>query len=289
MTRAPARILLALILACFTCAADCWGEDPGGDDDDDWEADCWDGEDDDHDGRVDCDDPDCFGVQDCGDDDDATAEARTGDCAELPARSWSGLSGGSINCLNLQPLDGFVLDQLSTLWGWDASWVCVYDWSLGGYAVNECGPTPGPGAWACPVDSTIAWDFPFMNNQYVSQGDFAVVTIIAHEYGHLNQGVTGISFDPYVTNVEKELHADCQAGVFAAVQESLGILDGGDLKEAFSSLCAAGGAEAWYDPSGHGSCTERQGAFDWGHTNGSQALESLCGPDPLSAMRDICG
>jgi hypothetical protein len=219
-------------------------------------------------------------------------DSRDGDCHALNDR-WSGRSGAQINCMDIVPLDRFVADRLTSLWGHQASAICAYD-SVQGPIVGmntRCGPMTGPGAFACPADGNIAYDRPFMADQYNRHGDFAVVTILAHEWGHVLQGATGISYDPSVANIQKELHADCQAGVFAAFETEVGNLDQSDVQEAFRSLCEFGDpmGTQWFDAQAHGSCTDRVNAFRYGFDKAGAALEDLCGPRPLEVMRRVCG
>jgi hypothetical protein len=219
-------------------------------------------------------------------------ETRTGDCSALSA-NWSGQHGATIGCWDLVDLDRFAADRLSGLWIHQAAAVCAYDTTT--YEVQgmmtACGPMSGPGAFACPSDGSIAYDRPFFASQYAQHGDFAVVTILAHEWGHINQGVTGISYDPSVPTIARELHADCQAGIFAAVEADAGLLAAGDAEEAFSSLCSAGDPEGtpWFHPSAHGTCAQRVDAFAWGFEEATARLEDVCGPNPLAVMREICG
>ncbi len=121
-----------------------------------------------------------------------------------------------------------------------------------------------------------------METQAATHGDFAVVTVLAHEWGHVNQKALEMREDGATTGLE--LHADCQAGAFAAAEQAVGNLDSGDLTESFSSLCAAADPT---DAGAHGTCEERSAAFSHGYRGAIAQLPNVCGSDPLAAMQTI--
>jgi predicted metalloprotease len=88
--------------------------------------------------------------------------------------------------------------------------------------------------------------------------------------------------------LQNEQHADCQAGIFAAVEEAAGNLQMGDPDEAYSSLCDGGDRTGWFDPNGHGTCQDRVNAFRWGYSNATTHLAEICGPAAQSVMVEIC-
>jgi predicted metalloprotease len=139
----------------------------------------------------------------------------------------------------------------------------------------------------CPTDNTISWDINFMNTQFAQFGDFAPAVIIAHEWGHRNQALAGLLGGARST-FQNEQHADCQAGIFAAAAEDRGLLQMGDVMEAFGSLCAAGGTSGWFDPTSHGSCSERVAAFQHGYTTARTELTRVCSTSALQTMLQIC-
>ena len=111
--------------------------------------------------------------------------------------------------------------------------------------------------------------------------------IIAHAWGHRNQASAGL-FNSGRSTFQNEQHADCQAGIFAAVAEARGLLQMGDVMEAFASLCAASGTSGWFDPSSHGTCSERVAAFEQGYTAGRAELAQVCSTRVLPTMLQIC-
>ena len=215
------------------------------------------------------------------DDPGPEGQVRPGDCTSLGPLGWNGVQG----CWPIGPFAQQVVDELVTVWGTAPGLICSYGPFDG--RVGACGPLSPGNATYCALDNVIAWDLDFMNGQYARHGDFAPVAIIAHEWGHRNQALTGL-VGPHRSTFRNEQHADCQAGIFAAVAESRGYLQMGDVMEAFSSLCQAAGPSGWFDPSSHGTCAERVAAFQHGYLNGRAQLVGVCGPAPLDAMLTIC-
>ena len=107
----------------------------------------------------------------------------------------------------------------------------------GGGGVNTgCGSgTSAMGPFYCPADQTIYIDTSFydtLERQLGAGGDFARYYVLAHEYGHHIQTITGISSqirsaqqqNPSRANqlqVLMELQADCYAGVWAGKNRNL--------------------------------------------------------------------
>lgn len=110
----------------------------------------------------------------------------------------------------------------------------------------------GSGPFYCPADQGIYIDTRFyqqMERQMGAGGDFARYYVIAHEYGHHIQTITGIagqirsaqSQNPRASNqlqVLMELQADCYAGVWAAKNRNL--IEPGDLEEGLRAASAIG-------------------------------------------------
>lgn len=95
--------------------------------------------------------------------------------------------------------------------------------------------------------------------------------------------------NPWRTPKQNELNADCQAGVFAAVEEQRGHMEPGDLVEGFQTFCNAGDPQwAWFDPKGHGTCQERTAYFGRGYQWGRYYARSLCAGYAIQTMLSIC-
>ena len=123
-----------------------------------------------------------------------------------------------------------------------------------GRVVTEgCGSaSSASGPFYCPADYTIYIDTAFydqMARQMGAGGDFARYYVIAHEYGHHIQNITGLasqirraqSQDPSRRNdlqVRMELMADCYAGVWAGKNRRL--IEPGDMEEGMRAASAIG-------------------------------------------------
>jgi hypothetical protein len=131
---------------------------------------------------------------------------------------------------------------------------------------------PESAAFYCPEDFTIYLNPLFLAEAERSVGDFAPVTILAHEWGHHIQILTSAP-DPG-GNIY-ELQADCLAGVYALDAEDQGILDPGDITEAvtISQVAADPLALPQDQPGSHGINDDRIKAFMRGYLNGLEACD----------------
>src|SRR6188768_2256071 len=119
---------------------------------------------------------------------------------------------------------------------------------------SGCGSaTSAVGPFYCPADQRIYIDTSFydqMNRELgAGPGDFARYYVVAHEYGHHVQNLTGIAAqissaqrqNPGAANrlsVLMELQADCYAGVWAGRNRNL--IDPGDFEEGMTAASAIG-------------------------------------------------
>lgn len=108
------------------------------------------------------------------------------------------------------------------------------------------------GPFYCPADHGIYLDTSFydqMDKQMGAGGDFARYYVMAHEYGHHVQNLTGLANqirsaqqqNPRQANdlqVRMELQADCYAGVWAGTHRQL--IEPGDLEEGMRAATAIG-------------------------------------------------
>lgn len=166
-------------------------------------------------------------------------------------------------------------------------------WNTGcGAASSDMGP------FYCPADRTAYFDVDFFNqlrSQYgADQGPLAEEYVVAHEFGHHIQTLTGDSqkarrgdTGPQSSSVRLELQADCYAGVWAAnastvVDPSTGQpymepLTAADVKSAVSAAEAVGddriqsAARGRVTPESftHGSAEQREKWFMTGYNAGS--------------------
>ena len=160
-----------------------------------------------------------------------------------------------------------------------------------GSTSSGCGPaSSATGPFYCPADQKVYLDLGFfdqLKSQFGAKGgDFAIAYVVAHEFGHHIQTVTGISesvqqqaqADPNAANdlsVRQELQADCLAGAWA--YSAMSDMQPGDIEEAISAAEAVGDdriqqrttgridPEAWT----HGSAQQRVTWFTKGFKSGA--------------------
>jgi Putative neutral zinc metallopeptidase len=110
-----------------------------------------------------------------------------------------------------------------------------------------CGDSQGGPAAYCQLNETIYVDLNWEAGTVAQIGDFAWVTILAHEWGHhvqrqlLADGVPN-GF-PGTGVLAKELQADCLAGVYAQDAQTRGMLAVGDITEAVVVSALSAGPE----------------------------------------------
>lgn len=122
-----------------------------------------------------------------------------------------------------------------------------------GQTNSGCGAASSAmGPFYCPADQGIYIDTGFyqtMERQLGAGGDFARYYVMAHEYGHHIQHLTGLadqirsaqSQNPSRANelqVRMELQADCYAGVWAGRNRNL--IEPGDMEEGMTAASAIG-------------------------------------------------
>ncbi|RII42140.1 KPN_02809 family neutral zinc metallopeptidase [Galactobacter valiniphilus] len=155
------------------------------------------------------------------------------------------------------------------------------------------------GPFYCPGDSKIYIDPTFFNelvrNYGADTGALAQEYVVAHEYGHHIQNLTGAIQNSQVGSgsqggsVRVELQADCYAGVWANHASSTTDKDGkrfmqplsdADIKSALSAAAAVGDdhiqkkSTGYVNPEGwtHGSSSQRQAWFTTGYRSGDPGV-----------------
>jgi len=104
-----------------------------------------------------------------------------------------------------------------------------------------------------------------------SNYDFAVASVIAHEFGHHIQHVLGLS-DAALPGKVQELSADCLGGVWSNAAYQNGQLEPGDVEEAVLAAWSAGSdLPDDNSPDPHGTRQERADAFSLGYSSGNPA------------------
>lgn len=149
-----------------------------------------------------------------------------------------------------------------------------------GYAEAATGP------FYCPGDEKLYLDFAFfdeLRREFKAPGDFAQAYVIAHEFGHHIQNLTGImdkvqrAGSNNRLSVALELQADCYAGVWANFAAKQGRLETGDAEEAIRAAAAVGDdmiqkrTQGYVIPDSftHGSAQQRMQYFAKGMQSGS--------------------
>ena len=211
--------------------------------------------------------------------------------ADANAKDDCRLAAASLNLDQFwgRELDGYRQPQLIVV-DESASTAC-------GTASNATGP------FYCPPEETVYVDptfFAILRDQFgATAGPLAQLYVLAHEYGHHVQQITGI-FDRYPNNgsgpdsngVRTELQADCFAGAWVA-DLSQQVDENGvpfmqaptetEIRDALDAAAAvgddniqrqSGGAvnpESWT----HGSSEQRQRWFDTGYQHGARSCDTF--------------
>jgi len=131
---------------------------------------------------------------------------------------------------------------------------------------TACGTATLNNAFYCGADHSIYYDSDFLGELLQTNGDFGPVLVIAHEWGHLVQGLLGILDDNELLTIQTELQADCLAGVWAADADSRGLLEKGDFDEGVTTLFRVGDPRGtdFFDPAAHGTPGQRIDSFNDG-------------------------
>lgn len=139
---------------------------------------------------------------------------------------------------------------------------------------SGCGVLPLNNAFYCTSDHTIYYDDGLVRSLYKEPGDYAAVTVLAHEWGHSVQGLTKVlGGDKAYYSIQTELQADCYSGAFARYLFQQGYLEEGDLDEGGEALLSLGDRRGskWFDPQAHGKPFERGAYFHKGWEGGIRA------------------
>ena len=148
-----------------------------------------------------------------------------------------------------------------------------------GYASAATGP------FYCPGDYKLYLDFAFfdeLRREFKAPGDFAQAYVIAHEFGHHIQNLTGTmdkvqrAGENNRLSVALELQADCYAGIWANYAAKQGRVEAGDIEEAVRAAQSVGDdmiqkrTQGYVVPDSftHGSAQQRMQFFATGFKSG---------------------
>ncbi len=155
-----------------------------------------------------------------------------------------------------------------------------------GQVSSACGyASAATGPFYCPGDQKLYLDFAFfdeLRREFKAPGDFAQAYVIAHEFGHHIQNLTGImgkvqsAGENNRLSVALELQADCYAGVWANFASKQNRLETGDTDEALRAASAVGDdmiqkrTQGYVIPDSftHGSAQQRMTYFTKGFQSG---------------------
>jgi len=175
---------------------------------------------------------------------------------------------------------------------------------VGGSAATPCGAASNAtGPFYCPTDETVYIDpsfFDILQQQYGgSGGPLAQMYVLAHEYGHHIQNITGImqqhpanGTGPTSNGVRTELQADCFAGAWVADAAEQTDAQGvhylkeptpDQIRQALSAAAAVGddhiqrqaGAAVSPETWTHGSSAQRGRWFTTGYQGGVEACDTF--------------
>lgn len=198
--------------------------------------------------------------------DDALAED------EFSGFTMPGLTANNLTDMVLADIDAFWAEE-SARDGFDyyaAGIVPVSDAISS--SCGQFGPYDNPAAY-CPLDDTVYVSVPLGQDIPATLGDFAWITVLAHEWGHHVQVTRGITPEQ---SIDRELQADCFSGAYAQRARQQGFLQEGDITEAvLISMLSADPAEIGEtDEGAHGSSDARVTAFMQGYLGGSSSCMS---------------
>ena len=174
-------------------------------------------------------------------------------------QSAIGQQGGGNSAAESCSINGFSRESCNALASLNKTWAPMFEKSGGNFTAPKlvfyaqsgssgCGAAQSAmGPFYCPPDQGIYIDTDFyteMDKQMGAGGDFARAYVMAHEYGHHIQNLTGLSAkvqsaqqsNPSRANqmsVKLELQADCYAGVWAALNKDR--IEPGDIEEGLTA------------------------------------------------------
>ena len=143
-----------------------------------------------------------------------------------------------------------------------------------GSATTACGPAMEWNAYYCRADNSIGIHQGLAKWIYDEIGEFGVVQVLAHEWGHHIQKTAALTT---IIPMFTELQADCLAGVYAQDAQDRGILTADDLAATWLLALNAGDSldTPWFDDKAHGNSVQRLFHFNQGYLLGAEACYAM--------------
>jgi uncharacterized protein len=173
---------------------------------------------------------------------------------------------------------GFAIRDINDMWtkrfqAMGKPWTPPKTYIYSGTVKTACGIVGNGNALFCPPSNEVYLNQPFLVGVNRRVGDFAAITVLAHEYGHAVQKHYGLT--RFASTVLEELQADCFAGVYAQDAQRRGLLDATDIPEAKLQSYLSGDrpfrGNRGIHWNSHGSPKQRLNAFQMGYQRGFQA------------------
>jgi hypothetical protein len=139
---------------------------------------------------------------------------------------------------------------------------------------TPCGVSPMYGAFYCTLDSGVYYDDNLVTNLLLQHGDAGPAVVFSHEIGHHVGYQLGL-WPPSISDMQKELMADCFAGVWLASVAGTGFLEVADADRVAARMLGDGiQTWSWFSPAEHGTPEQRRTAVDIGFRQGAGGCTS---------------
>ncbi len=204
-----------------------------------------------------------------------TTTTNPADCVIPPSGPWppcasnGNATGGSIDSRLNQGLT-----QLSSYWSKELTWRGLTPPTLTTFEIYNGDPGDPPNAFYIPSQKAIYIDRRLLDYYTAEFGNFAGVTVLAHEYAHFIQDELGLLVRSTPVRTI-ELQADCLTGSFTGYLRDTGQLGGGEYEIGAKMLYAVGDDQLSPDTTvpiwvAHGTAEERVESYNAGYNGSAQ-------------------